>query len=168
VSALSPVRVFGRILHRLISKHVDLVQSNEIRQGRAGETRHGPIREGRIPTPNVDSQRMAGRSKGGSRMPGLLPTVLRSIARWELIRFYLVRGSQANYHANQGDAWEEFWACKRAGLMDRAHRIVLSLLAPEVVLREDVTLLRKLLGELQHARVTDWHKGGQVSRKAGR
>ena len=36
-------------------------------------------------------------------------------------------------------------------------------LAPEVVLREDIGLLRRMLGDLQDAKVVDWHKGGQVS-----
>lgn len=47
--------------------------------------------------------------------------------------------------------------------MDRAHRIVLQSLAPEVILREDIGLLRKLLADLENARIVDWHKGGQVS-----
>jgi nuclear pore complex protein Nup98-Nup96 len=47
--------------------------------------------------------------------------------------------------------------------MDRAHRIVLQRLAPEVILREDIGLLRKLLADLEDARIVDWHKGGQVS-----
>lgn len=48
--------------------------------------------------------------------------------------------------------------------MDRAHCIVVQRLAPEVVLREDMGLLRRLLSGLEDARVTDWHKGGQVRR----
>ena len=72
---------------------------------------------------------------------------------------------QANLYASQGNVYSEFLSCKQAGLMDRAHNIVVQRLAPEVILREDVGLLRKLLAGLEDARVADWHKGGQVSRE---
>lgn len=60
--------------------------------------------------------------------------------------------------------YEEFLVSLEAGLLNRAHGIVVDRLASEAILREDVAVLQRLLEKLQDKVVDDWEKGGGVSR----
>jgi len=65
----------------------------------------------------------------------------------------------------QGKIWEESRWLLQAEMFSEAHRLVVHDLAPEAVLRGDMSLLVRLfeqLEEVQHD-VADWQNGGQVS-----
>ena len=68
---------------------------------------------------------------------------------------------QANLRRSQGAVYDEFVVCKTGGLLERAHRLVITQLAPEVILRDDMALLKRLLNGLDPVSV--FAKGGQVS-----
>ncbi|OWZ52424.1 nuclear pore complex protein Nup98-Nup96 [Cryptococcus neoformans c8] len=70
--------------------------------------------------------------------------------------------SRAAFLCSTGDAWAEYHALLQAKLYDRAHKILVEKLAPEAVLRDDKTLLRRLCLKLEGKGVSGWEYGGKL------
>lgn len=64
--------------------------------------------------------------------------------------------------ASAGDDFGEYHALLRAGLHDRAHRILVGKLASEAILRGDLALLRRLCEPLESVKPDGWEYGGKV------
>lgn len=66
---------------------------------------------------------------------------------------------------SQGRLWEQSQYLLQAEMFSEAHRVLVQELAPEAILRGDMSLLVKLFDPLIEVQdeVTDWQNGGQVS-----
>lgn len=64
--------------------------------------------------------------------------------------------------ASDGDAYGEYQELVNAGLYDRAHRILVGKLLPEVILRDDLDLIRKMCKGVE-GKAEGWEYGGKVS-----
>ncbi|WWC69668.1 uncharacterized protein I206_103611 [Kwoniella pini CBS 10737] len=70
--------------------------------------------------------------------------------------------SQAAALSSSGDAWGEYHALLKANLWDQAHKVLITKLAPEAVLRDDKALLRKLCEGLDGKGADGWEFGGKL------
>ncbi|WWC61363.1 uncharacterized protein I303_103944 [Kwoniella dejecticola CBS 10117] len=73
-----------------------------------------------------------------------------------------IHESRAAALSSSGDAWGEYHALLKAKLWDKAHRILVSKLAPEAVLRDDKALLRRLCQGLEGKGADGWEFGGKL------
>lgn len=64
--------------------------------------------------------------------------------------------------ASAGDAYGEYFDLIPAGLADRAQRTLTRVLAPEAVIRDDQTLLRRLCEALEPLQPNGWEYGGKL------
>ncbi|KAL7422183.1 hypothetical protein Q5752_002829 [Cryptotrichosporon argae] len=72
-----------------------------------------------------------------------------------------VHEAKAAQLSSHGDAYKEFFQLIKAGLYDKAHRVLLDKLAPEAVLRDDRALLRRLCEQLE-CKPDRWEFGGKL------
>lgn len=75
-----------------------------------------------------------------------------------------VHGAKAAQLASDGNVYAEYFELVSANLFDRAHRILLSKLLLEVILRDDMVLLRKLCSAVAD-KASGWEDGGKVSQR---
>ncbi|TXT13738.1 hypothetical protein VHUM_01105 [Vanrija humicola] len=68
--------------------------------------------------------------------------------------------ARAAHLAAEGDAYKEYYALIPADLADRAQRLLVSKLAPEAVLRDDHSLLRRLCEALEPLHPSAWEYNG--------
>jgi hypothetical protein len=73
-----------------------------------------------------------------------------------------IHESNAAELASSDDKYGEYNELVKAGLYDRAHKILIQYLAGEAVLREDLGLLRRLCGMVE-GKANGWEYGGKVS-----
>lgn len=73
-----------------------------------------------------------------------------------------IHESKAAVLASAGDAYGEYQELLKAGLADRAHRVLVGNLLPEVILRDDLVLAAKLCGEVE-GKAERWEYGAKVS-----
>ena len=64
--------------------------------------------------------------------------------------------------ASENDAFGEFQELIRAGLVDRAHRVLVDKLAVEAAIRHDLSLLKRLCGMFKGREPEGWDYGGKV------
>ena len=70
--------------------------------------------------------------------------------------------ANADRLASEDERYAEFQALIKAEQYDRAHRVLLKYLAPELVLRSENALLRRLCSQLASREVTEWDYGGKL------
>ena len=73
-----------------------------------------------------------------------------------------IHEAKAAQLASDDDAFGEYFELAKAGLYDRAHRILVDKLLPEAILRDDLELIKRLC-ETIGGKVQGWEYGGQVS-----
>ncbi|KAK8869988.1 hypothetical protein IAR55_000558 [Kwoniella newhampshirensis] len=73
-----------------------------------------------------------------------------------------IHESRAASLASSGNAWGEYQALLKAKLYDRAHRVLVQKLAPEAVIRDDISLLRRLCQGLEGKGVARWEFEGKL------
>ena len=73
-----------------------------------------------------------------------------------------IHESSAAFFASLDDPWREYHSLISAGLTDRAQRVLIARLAPEIVLRDDLNLLRKLCALLEQRPPTGWDQGAKL------
>ncbi|EKD04006.1 hypothetical protein A1Q2_01680 [Trichosporon asahii var. asahii CBS 8904] len=64
--------------------------------------------------------------------------------------------------ATENDPYREYFELIRAGLADRAQRLLITKLAPEAILRDSQSLLRRLCEALEPLHPTGWEYGGKL------
>lgn len=69
---------------------------------------------------------------------------------------------QALYAFDHGDVYEAYEWYLTAGLYNEAHHLAVLELAPDAVIRQDLSLLKDLFGRFEGHPVEDWHVGGKV------
>ncbi|CED83918.1 Nuclear pore complex, Nup98 component (sc Nup145/Nup100/Nup116) [Phaffia rhodozyma] len=70
--------------------------------------------------------------------------------------------AKANIANYEGDPYKAYFLLIESKLYDRACAVAVHDLVPEVLLREDFALVKKLLAPLKEVKVTDWQITGQV------
>jgi hypothetical protein len=73
-----------------------------------------------------------------------------------------IKEAKAAQLASEGNVYEGFLELIKAGLVDRAHRILVGKLVPEAILRDDLVLVRRLCGGLAKKVPDGWEYGGKV------
>lgn len=96
------------------------------------------------------------------RHPEPTPTERQKLVETLQIPKEWLHESKAALLASAGDAYGEFHECLKAGLGDRAHRVLVSKLLPEVILRDDLVLVKRLCAEVE-GRAEGWEYGAKVS-----
>ena len=69
---------------------------------------------------------------------------------------------QAFLARSKSDHYSEYKHLVAAGNLAEAHRVALSYLTPEIIIRNDLNLIRKLLEPLKSSGLAEWPLGGQV------
>ena len=64
---------------------------------------------------------------------------------------------------DNGEVYDAYQLYLQAGLYDTAHELAVLKLAPEAVIRDDLTLLKTLFERIAGHAVDSWHVRGQVS-----
>jgi nuclear pore complex protein Nup98-Nup96 len=73
-----------------------------------------------------------------------------------------IQEAKAAQLASEGNIYEEFLELIEAGLVDRAHRILVGKLVPEAILRDDLALAQRLCEGLARKVPDGWEYGGKV------
>ncbi|ORY25742.1 nuclear protein 96-domain-containing protein [Naematelia encephala] len=73
-----------------------------------------------------------------------------------------IHEARADSFAEADDAFAEYHELIAAELYDRAQRVLIDKLAPEVVLRKDLDILQRLCAELEDKRPDGWEYRGQL------
>ncbi|KAK4689973.1 nuclear pore complex protein Nup98-Nup96, partial [Tremellales sp. Uapishka_1] len=111
-------------------------------------------------------ERIEGREKGLRELLGrhadstseeekFLVETLQVPAEW-------IHEAKAAALASSGDAFREYHELLRAGLFEKAHKILIEKLAPEAVIRNDLVLLRRLCEPLEGRDPQGWEFGGKL------
>ncbi|EIW69491.1 hypothetical protein TREMEDRAFT_62352 [Tremella mesenterica DSM 1558] len=96
------------------------------------------------------------------RHPFATPSEIQHLTETLLIPVEWIHEASAASFASSDDAWGEYHALIKAGLLDRAQRILISKLAGEAVLRGDLQLLRRLCEPLEERQPSGWEFGGKL------
>lgn len=70
--------------------------------------------------------------------------------------------SQTTYELYKGEIYEGYEMALKAGLHSLAHDLAVNELAPEVVLRNDMRLLRHIFARINWRVVDGWNSRGKV------
>ncbi|KZT33716.1 hypothetical protein SISSUDRAFT_1122717 [Sistotremastrum suecicum HHB10207 ss-3] len=73
-----------------------------------------------------------------------------------------INEAKATYHLYQGEIYEGYEAALKGGLQNLAHDLAVQRLAPEVVMRDDMRLLRHLFARFTPKLVNGWSTRGKL------
>jgi hypothetical protein len=106
--------------------------------------------------------RIPGRDSSAARVLALLSPSAFTISLSSTVLLLILAIPQAVQAKYNDDPYLQYQLHLAADDQNPAHQIVVTELAPEAIMRNDLDLLRRLLDRFQDSRVEGWNEGGKV------